>query len=159
MSIKKNRYHILLVAISFVFLGTPIAFPSTVGEIAQALTCTCGCNMLVSACEGTMECGAAEDIKNQIMEKLNSGMSKDEVLSFFVNRYGERILSSPTPRGFNLTAWILPFAAVIFGIGTVYVLLKSWTTRKRPGYEQASFKEEDEVYLEKIEEELRSFES
>jgi cytochrome c-type biogenesis protein CcmH len=106
-----------------------------------------------------MECGAAADIKNQIMEKLNSGMSKNEVLSFFVNRYGEKILSSPTHRGFNLTAWILPFAVVIFGIGTVYALLKSWTSRKKPRYEQVSFKEEDEVFLERIEEELRSLES
>ena len=158
MRAKKRTYRMLLIGVSVILFGAPLAFPATVGQIAQELTCTCGCNMVVSACEGTMDCGAAADIKNQILEKLNSGQSKEEIIAFFVSRYGEKILSAPTKRGFNLTAWILPFAAFIFGIGAVCALLKRWTSRKEPGHEQMSFKKEDKPYLERIEEELKTFE-
>ncbi len=160
MNANKGKYGLLLILWigSFVYGPSP-AFPVTVGEIAQELTCTCGCNMVVSACEGTMECGAAANIKDQITAKLDTGQSKEEIIAFFVSRYGEKILSSPTKRGFNLTAWILPFAAVIFGIGAVYALLKSWASRKKPVHQQAAFKREDEVYLERIEKELKAFES
>ena len=158
MRAKKRTYRMLLIGISLIFFGAPLAFPATVGDIAQELTCTCGCNMVVSACEGTMDCGAAADIKNQIVEKLDSGQSKEEIIAFFVSRHGEKILSAPTKRGFNLTAWVLPFAAFIFGIGAVYALLKDWTSRKEPGHEQVSFKKEDRPYLERIEKELKTFE-
>ncbi len=158
MRAKKKTYRILLIGASLIFFGAPLAFPSTVGEIAQELTCTCGCNMVVSACEGTMDCSAAADIKNQILAKLSIGQSKEEIIAFFVSRHGEKILSAPTKRGFNLTAWVLPFAVFIFGIGAVYALLKDWTSRKEPGHEQVSFKKEDKPYLERIDKELKTFE-
>lgn len=157
MSTKHKISMIVLIGLHVVVFGTQRAFPATVDEIAQELTCTCGCNMLVSACEGTMECGAAAYIKDQIVEQMKSGKSKEEIIAFFVDEYGEQILSSPTKRGFNLTAWVLPFVAVIFGTGAVCVLLKNWTSRKKPGPEQVSFKQEDNLYLERIEEELKIF--
>jgi cytochrome c-type biogenesis protein CcmH len=162
MSSKKKLYTIFLIGVSVVFFGTPSAFPITVGDIAQELTCPCGCSMLVSVCEGAMQCSAAEEIKNQILAKLDRGQSKEEIIAFFLSQYGEQILSSPTKQGFNLTAWVLPFAAVIFGTGALYALLKRWASRKKPGQpvpEPVPFKQKDKIYLEKIEEELRTFES
>ncbi|NIS71013.1 MAG: hypothetical protein GTO12_19365 [Proteobacteria bacterium] len=160
MKRRGKMYSMLLIVgiTSFVY-GASLASAVTVGEIAQGLTCTCGCNMVVSACEGTMECGAAANIKDQIVAKLNTGQTKEEIIAFFVNRYGEQILAAPTKRGFNLTAWILPFAAVIFGIGALYALLKSWASRKRPEGEVLPFKQEDSAYLERIEKELKTFDS
>jgi cytochrome c-type biogenesis protein CcmH len=148
----------LIFVASLILVGFSMAFSATVDEIAQELICTCGCNMLVSACEGTMECTAAADIKDQILAKMNSGQSKEQIIASFVSRHGEKILSSPTKRGFNLTAWVLPFVAIIAGIGMVYVLLKNWASQKKHIPNQASFKEQDKVYLEKIEEELKTFE-
>jgi cytochrome c-type biogenesis protein CcmH len=159
MGEKKMTYKISLTGAILIFFGATGAFSATVDDIAQELTCPCGCNMLVSACEGTMECGPAANIKNEIMAKLNAGMSKEQIIDSFIGRHGEKILSAPTTRGFNLTAWVLPFVAVLFGIGMLYVLLKSWATRERPVHEEVSFKEEDKVYLEKIDKELRTFES
>jgi cytochrome c-type biogenesis protein CcmH len=160
MNLKKKIYWmLLLVGMSYFAYGASQALSVTVGEIAQELTCTCGCNMLVSACEGTMECGAAAGIKDEIVTKLNQGQTKEEIIAFFVNQYGEKILSSPTKRGFNLTAWILPFAAVAAGIAVVCILLKTWASRKESEDEPLSVKQEDKVYVEKVERELRTFES
>jgi cytochrome c-type biogenesis protein CcmH len=159
MNSKKKIYMIVMMVVTLFLFRTSPAFPVTVGEIAQELTCTCGCNMLVSACEGTMECGAAAGIKDQIVTKLNSGQSKEEIIAFFVNQYGEKILSAPTKQGFNLTAWILPFAAVIIGIGVVYSLLKSWASRRRPMHEPTTLREVDQGYLETVERELKTFDT
>jgi cytochrome c-type biogenesis protein CcmH len=117
MKRKKGNFSILFLLFFISVLWVSPAVSVTVGEITQELTCTCGCNMLVSACEGAMECSAANGIKAQVMEKLNRGQSKEEIIGYFVNRFGEKILSAPTKKGFNLTAWILPFFAIVSGGG------------------------------------------
>ena len=59
------------------------------------------------------------------------GLPRDEILVRFRDKYGEKILSSPTTEGFNLTAWVLPF--VVLGIGVVVVLgtVRRWTVVAR----------------------------
>jgi cytochrome c-type biogenesis protein CcmH len=39
---------------------------------------------------------------------LAAGKSRDEILNFFVMRYGERILVTPRAKGFNTLVYILP---------------------------------------------------
>ncbi len=55
---------------------------------------------------------------------LNQGMGQREIIGFFRAKYGEKILSAPTREGFNLVAWIMPFAAVFAGcfiiVGAIY---------------------------------------
>lgn len=61
------------------------------------------------------------------------GLDKSSILAHFASKYGEKILSSPTTRGFNLTAWITPFAALLFGGGVVILTLLRWRRgRRRP---------------------------
>ena len=136
------------------------ALSVTVGEITQELACTCGCNMVVSACEGAMECSAAGGIKAQVMEKLNQGQSKAEIIGYFVNLYGEKILSAPTKRGFNLTAWILPFFALVSGGGILYLTLKRWHSmggEHGEGRNTLDRGKGEGKYLERFEEELKDF--
>jgi len=153
-------FAILFSLFSSLVLWVSPALSVTVGEITQELTCTCGCNMLVSACEGAMECSAADRIKAQVMEKLNRGQSKEEIIGYFVNLYGEKILSAPTKRGFNLTAWILPFFAIISGGGVLYFTLKRWYLmggERGEGRNSVDRGKVEEKYLERFEEELKDF--
>jgi len=156
---RQKTYIKFVIAISLLVFRIPVAWAVTVTEIAQELTCTCGCNMVVSACEGTMDCSAAADIKQQILDQLDQGQSKEEIIRLFVNQYGEQILSSPTKKGFNLTAWVLPFVVVLIGIGGLYVALKNWASQTKPGLELVSFPQEDTGYLEQVEEELKTFDT
>jgi len=160
MSWKKRSFSILLLLVSTsVFWGFP-ALSVTVGEITQELACTCGCNMLVSACEGTMECGAADRIKTQVLEKLNIGQSKEEIIGYFVSRYGEKILSAPTKKGFNLTAWILPFFAIVSGGGVVYFTLRRWYAvggEREVGRNRLNEGKLEERYVDRFEQELKDF--
>ncbi|MFB0507714.1 MAG: cytochrome c-type biogenesis protein CcmH [Thermodesulfobacteriota bacterium] len=160
MNWKKGNFPILFLLFGISVLWVSPALSVTVGEITQELTCTCGCNMVVSACEGAMECSAANGIKAQVMEKLSVGQSKEEIIGYFVNRYGEKILSAPTKRGFNLTAWILPFFAIVSGGGVLYFTLKKWYSmgaEHKEGRRALVPGKVEDKYLERFEEELKDF--
>jgi len=157
---KGKFFAILFLLFTSSVLWLSPALSVTVGEITQELTCTCGCNMVVSACEGAMECGAADRIKAQVMEKLKLGQSKEEIIGYFVNLYGEKILSAPTKKGFNLAAWILPFFAIVSGGGFLYLTLKRWYSmggERGEGRNSVDRGKVEEKYLERFEEELKDF--
>jgi cytochrome c-type biogenesis protein CcmH/NrfF len=98
----------------------------TTKEIEEALTCQCGCGLTVHSCNH-LQCGSGVPLKNEVLTLVNRGLSRDEILLQFRTRYGEKILSSPTTEGFNLTAWILPFFFVAAGTAMVFEVVRRWT--------------------------------
>lgn len=95
-----------------------------------------------------------------IEQKLAQGESQEEIIQAFIARYGEKVLAEPPKRGFNLTAWLLPFVAILGGGGVIYILLKQWVRRGRRYQADAVPKAEegDEGYQRRVEEELEEFE-
>ena len=87
---------------------------ATVGDISKELICQCDCTMVLNNCSHA-ECGSREAMTALIEQKLAQGQSKEELIQFSVAQYGEQVLATPPKRGFNLTAWITPFAAILFG--------------------------------------------
>lgn len=91
---------------------------ATQQEVEESLTCQCGCGLTVHSCNH-LQCGSGDPIKKEIAERLARGEDKDTILTAFRTRYGEKVLSAPTFRGFNWLAWITPFAAVLLAGGTL----------------------------------------
>ncbi|NIR50665.1 cytochrome c-type biogenesis protein CcmH [candidate division KSB1 bacterium] len=126
------RYRLPLIATCFLMVGftSPrlLAQPQqvTVGEIKKSLVCLCDCNMTVEACEGSMKCQSAEQLTAEATQYIQQGLSKGAVLATFVGKYGEHILAAPTKRGFNLTAWILPFLGIFLAAVVVIASLRRW---------------------------------
>ncbi len=116
---------LLLVSATPVFAQAP-----SFQELEESLTCQCGCGLTVHSCNH-LQCGSALPLRQEIREQMGLGKGKDEILAHFASKYGEKILSSPTATGFNLTAWLTPFIAV--GIGGMFVMLTilRWTRRTR----------------------------
>ncbi len=137
-------------------------FALTAGEIAQGLTCTCGCNMLVSACEGSMECAPAKEITDQVAQMIETGQSKEEIIQYFVSTKGERILAAPTKKGFNLTAWILPFLAIILGGVAIYIFLDKCLASRKDSARESEYSDKRQIpekkYCDLFEKELKDFE-
>ena len=65
-----------------------------------------------------------------IREMLAEGRTRDEVLDYFVDRYGADILAAPPKSGANLVAWILPVAGVLAGIAVLFLVVRSMTGRR-----------------------------
>jgi cytochrome c-type biogenesis protein CcmH len=97
----------------------------TTNEIEESLTCQCGCGLTVHSCNH-LQCGSAIPLKQQVRTLISQGLSRDEILLRFRDEYGEKILSSPTTEGFNLTAWILPFVALAAGAALVVRTVRRW---------------------------------
>ncbi len=94
-----------------------------------------------------------------IEQKLAQGQSEEEIIQFFVAQYGEQVLASPPKRGFNLVAWILPFAAILVGVGVIYFVIRKWVWqgRQSPTIATAETDEKDEEYQHQLEKELKEF--
>ena len=97
-------------------------------EIANQLRCVVCQNLSVADSPSEM----ALQMRGVIKERLAAGESPEQVVRYFVDKYGDWILLSPPRRGFSLLVWIVPFVAVIVGIAIVALALRRWTRRSRP---------------------------
>ena len=98
---------------------------ATQSEIEEALTCQCGCGLTVHSCNH-LQCPSGIPLKHEIAEQLGLGKTRPEVLAYFAGKYGEKILSAPTTTGFNLVAWVTPFAVVFIATALVVKFTRGW---------------------------------
>jgi cytochrome c-type biogenesis protein CcmH len=73
----------------------------------------------------------AIQMRGVIRQRLAAGERPDQVIQYFVDKYGEWILLEPRRHGFTLLVWLLPPLAAVAGIGLAAVLLVRWTRRRR----------------------------
>ena len=125
-----------------------------VRQIASLLRCPVCQNLSVADSPSEL----AQEMRGLIKERLLKGESREEVVAYFVSKYGEWVLLAPPKRGFNLLAWILPFVAVLGGLGGIAILLRRWVRRgrERPLEEIVEI---DPRYRERLEQELQDFEA
>ncbi len=69
-------------------------------------------------------------MRQVVREMLGQGSSRDEILDFFVERYGKDILAAPPKSGANLVAWLLPVGGVAAALVAVYLIIRSMTRQK-----------------------------
>ena len=67
-----------------------------------------------------------------IREMLAEGRTREEILDYFVDRYGPDILAAPPKSGANLLAWILPIVGVAAGLGALFLVIRAMTGRRQP---------------------------
>lgn len=77
-------------------------------------------------------CSVKKIYYDEIAEMMQKGMSKDEVIDYYVDNLGEQALMAPPQKGFNLTLWITPFVIMIIAAMLIFIVLKKW--RKRSQY-------------------------
>jgi cytochrome c-type biogenesis protein CcmH len=94
----------------------------------------------------------AQQIRDEVTAMVGAGKSREEILDFFVARYGERILVTPRPKGFNRLAYILPWAALPLGTWLLILLLRKL---KSPAPAPAPSPQTDSRYSSIIEKEMR----
>ena len=110
--------------------------PPTQRDIEEALTCQCGCGLTVHSCNH-LQCPSGEPMKDEIRRRLGLGESREAILAAFAAKYGEKVLSAPTMKGFNWLAWVTPFAALL-GAGTILVVVVRGRLRRAPAAAPAS---------------------
>lgn len=67
---------------------------------------------------------AADRIRAEVREMLASGLGRREILERYIGEHGERILSKPPARGFNILAYFLPVLFLAAGAGVAMVVVR-----------------------------------
>jgi cytochrome c-type biogenesis protein CcmH len=152
---------LIVIGLLFAFVSPAAATDrSPQEEIEEALMCYCGCaDLTVRVCT----CGTAASIRQDIATRLANGDSNEEVLASFVARHGEQILSAPSKEGFNLLAWIMPFAVLLIAATALVVVIRRWETRgaaakagaRAKPSTTADLSDEQRLTLERVEREMR----
>ena len=71
----------------------------------------------------------SRQMKAVVREMLSQGSSREEVLDFFVARYGQEVLAAPPKSGVNLLVWILPIVGILAALAGGYLIIKSMASR------------------------------
>lgn len=100
-----------------------------VRKVSERFVCQCGCNHQLSAC-AMLNCGSATPLRAEIAALLQEGKTEEQIAGLLVAKYGKRILSAPTTKGFDLTAWILPFLMLLVGLFFVAIIIHYWLRRR-----------------------------
>ena len=99
----------------------------------------------------------SRQMRELVLKKLREGETKEEILQYFESRYGERILATPSKKGFNLILWIFPFLGVALAAIVIYSLIRRWSASAQEAAGAPFDENQLSEYRERLENELRQF--
>jgi cytochrome c-type biogenesis protein CcmH/NrfF len=109
-------------------------------KLGHRMMCQCGCNQVLLECNH-VGCTVSDKMRSELqvaLTKSGGSDSDDLVLQGFVQKYGPVVLAAPTASGFDRVAWIVPYVALVLGLGLVSVIIKKWKARQQPASVTAS---------------------
>jgi cytochrome c-type biogenesis protein CcmH len=148
-------------SLSFAQVPTPEApTDDQVNSIARQIYCPICENTPLDVCP-TQACAEWREL---IREKLAEGWSEKQIIQHFVDRFGERVLAVPPPRGLNWLIYMVPSFAFIFGIILFYRYSITWRKSKTQDFSSERTETKNSIssatdsdYINRIEDELQSF--
>lgn len=114
---------ILAVAVCFSLGATDSS--SRFNNLGHRLMCTCGCAQLLGECNH-VGCPESGRERNELAANIAAGMSDQQILDWFSNKYGTTMLAAPPKKGFDLVAWVAPFAVFAAALLGTILLIRRW---------------------------------
>lgn len=128
--IREKRLHLIPALLVGVLLLMGAGDDSArIDRIGHQLMCVCGCNQVLLECNH-VGCSYSTRMRDELTAAVTRGQSDNNVLQWFIQTYGTTVLTVPTDHGFNRIAWIMPYLALVLGIGLVVFIVAVW--KKRP---------------------------
>ena len=128
---------------------TPTPSDDEVNRIAGQLYCPVCENVPLDECQTA----ACDQWRELIRQKLAEGWSEDEIKTFFVDQYGDRVLGTPPRRGVNWLLYVLPPLVFLAGLGLLITRLN-----RGAGSPTSDAKKITDPYLQKVEQDLEDLE-
>ena len=116
---------LLCVVLPSVALAQDAELDRQTREVAGALMCPICQNL--SAADSPSE--LAEQMRQVVRAKLAAGESREQILAYFVDRYGEEVLIDPPKRGFNLFIWVVPPLLLVGFAVVLWRTVRRWRSR------------------------------
>jgi len=112
--------------------------------LGSKIMCTCGCSQMLLKCNH-VGCPSSNGMERELAtlvsdRPLNASggasvqgpRTDEDVLNWFRKTRGVTAVVEPSSHGFELIAWIMPFAALILGFALVVVVILVWRVRRPP---------------------------
>jgi len=80
-------------------------------------------------------------MRAELSDAIAGGKDDQQILDSFAAKYGATVLAAPTTKGFDLVAWIAPFAVLAAATLGVFLLVRRWSvsrTASGPAIDTAS---------------------
>ena len=116
----------IIIVLIFVLLASSTTYSETIKkenelEIFKNLRC------LVCQGQSIAESNSdfAQTLKLVVKDKVDSGMSSEEIYEFLASKYGDWIVYKPRINLQNILLWVIPYIVLIFGGVVIYMMLKN----------------------------------
>jgi len=114
------------------------------------LMCTCGCAEILGECNHVGCPNSTGELK-ELRAAIDDGKTDQQILDIFQAKYGAVVLAAPTAKGFDLVAWIAPFAVFAAAMLGTVLLVRRWSV----GTPQPAAAQNDDPAVAKLREKIR----
>jgi cytochrome c-type biogenesis protein CcmH len=102
-----------------------------VERLGREVICMCGCNQILLECNH-LGCPYLTSMRQELAAGVDGEESDSGILQGFVTKYGVTVLAAPTKIGFDRVAWIMPYVALLIGVGSVVLVVRNWRGHPAP---------------------------
>ncbi|HZC23009.1 MAG TPA: cytochrome c-type biogenesis protein CcmH [Candidatus Binatia bacterium] len=95
-------------------------------DLSHRLMCSCGCAQMLGECNH-IGCAESDRGRAELTAAIGSGKTDQQILDSFAAKYGATVLAAPPTHGFDLTAWIIPFAVFAAALLATILLVRRWS--------------------------------
>lgn len=120
-----------LLVLAWVLALTLTASAQEVDVRAQRVASKLRCPVCQNESVADSQSELSAQMRTLIRQKLAAGETEDQIIRYFVSRYGEWILLEPPRQGVLWIVWLAPAAALLGGAAVVIAYLRR-TVRPRP---------------------------
>ena len=111
------------------------ALEKKVLEVSNELRCLVCQNQTIADSNADL----AVDLKNQVRQQLSEGRSKQEILKYMTERYGDFVLYKPPFNAATVMLWVGPFLLMLLGL----ILLVRQIKQRKQELAQETFSAQD----------------
>lgn len=122
--IKSAQAILLAIAVCF-SVGASSDSGARMNILSHRLMCQCGCAQLLGECDH-VGCPSRDKELGELSADIAAGLSNKQILDDFVGKYGMIVLAAPPAQGFDLIAWIAPFAVFAAALLGTILLIRRW---------------------------------
>jgi cytochrome c-type biogenesis protein CcmH len=128
---ERRAIAVVLVALLLLLVRPALAddVDAEARDIGRTLRCPVCQNLSVADSPSEL----ATQMRAVIRAKVAAGESRQQVLDYFVDRYGEDVLLDPPKRGFGLLVWAGPPLVLAIGAAILGLVIARWRRTPTPG--------------------------
>ena len=106
--------------------------PASQAEQVQQIAASLHCPICKDLSVADSPAPLAQQMRQEIAQKLRAGESADQIRAGFVAAYGDSVLMSPPRQGVAGAVYYLPVLILAAGLITAFTLLRRWLRASKP---------------------------